>query len=209
MKFSLLWNVIIVWFILSAVILSLSHDWGEIIFSVSFGVIYGGLVYLYRRNISCVLGSSKIKNFPVYLAVCILVSVFEEFYVYGLGNRIAVPNILEDIVIVPGEWLVWFATWYLFISKKFKFTAGEALFAAGFEGVMFELVGNGLFLSDPLGFIVSVPLTIVVYAAIFVLPMQFINFTGEIDSLWKYPVSVLVPYMLVIPVTYLLYAIVV
>lgn len=200
--------MILIWFALSTIILSLSHDWSEVIFSASFGVIYGGIVYLCRQNISGTLWALKIKNFPVYLAVCFLVSAFEEFYVYSLGNRIAVPNIWQDLVIVPGEWLVWFATWYLFIAKKFRFTAGEALFAAGLEGVMFELVGNGLFLSDPLGFLVSVPLTIVVYAAIFILPMQFINFTGKIESFWKYPVSVIVPYILVIPATYALYAIV-
>lgn len=197
-----------VWFVLSIAILSFSHDWSEVTFSASFGVIYGGLVYLYRQKISDALESSKMKNFPVYLAVCILVSVFEELYVYGLGNRIAVPNIWQDILIVPGEWLVWFATWYLFTAGKFKFTPGEALFAAGLEGVMFELVGNGMILSNPIGFLVSAPLTIVVYAAIFILPMQFINFTGNIESLWKYPVAVIVPYILVIPATYALYAIV-
>ena len=207
MKLSLLWKVITIWFSISTVVLTLSQDWGEVIFSLSFGGFYGGLIYIFRRKISSKLELSGTRTLPVFLLVCILVSVFEELYVYSLGNRIAVPNILRDLVIVPGEWLVWFATWYLFISRKFNFTTGQALFAAGLEGIMFELVGTGLILSNPLGFIITFPLTIVVYAAIFILPMQFINFSGKNESLWKYPIAVFVPYVLAIPATFVLFAI--
>lgn len=111
--------------------------------------------------------------------IAALVSVFEELYVYSSGNRISVPNICQDVIIVPGQWLVWFAIWYLLIALKFSFTTGRALFAAGLEGLLFEYVGTGLIISNPIGFLVNLPQTIVVYAVIFILPMQFIRFSGK------------------------------
>lgn len=203
-----LWKTILVWSIISLAILVVLQNWSEVTFVLTFVVAYGGIVFLMQKRINAYLYSSGLKRFPVYLAVCVLVSVFEEFYVFALGNRIAVPDIWKDIVIVPGEWSVWFATWYLLLAKKYSFAPGEALFAAGFEGIMFEFIGTGLIVADPIGFLISFPLTIIVYAAIFILPMQFLSFSGSYKSKWKLPVSVFLPYVLTIPVTFLLYALV-
>lgn len=202
------WKLISAWFIFSAVILMVLHDWSELAFPVSFGAGYGGIVYLGRRRITEVLAPLKSVRFPAFLLASILVSVSEELYVYSLGNQVAVPDIWRDIIIVPGEWLVWFATWYLFLSRRYAFSTGEALMAAGLEGLMYEYVGTGLILSNPLGFLVSIPLTIVAYAAIFILPMQFIKFSGRRKGIWRFPVAVLLPYLLSIPATFLLYALV-
>ena len=101
---------------------------------------------------------------------------------------------------------MWFATWYLFVSRRYRFTTGEALLAAGMEGLMYEYIGNGLVLSNPIGFLVSVPLTVVVYAAIFILPMQFIKFSGQKKGVTRYPIAVLLPYLLSIPAALVLYA---
>lgn len=202
------WKLIAIWFFASTVILVVLRDWSELAFATSFGVGYGGIVYLGRSRIRKALPPLKTTRFPAYLAASFLVSVSEELFVYSLGNQIAVPNILRDIIIVPGEWLVWFATWYLFLSKRYQFTTGEALLAAGLEGLMYEYIGNGLILSNPIGFLISVPLTIAVYAAIFVLPMQFTTFSGQRKGKWRYPVAVLLPYFLSIPASLLLYALV-
>lgn len=204
----MLWKVILIWSAISIFILSATHDWSEVIFTVTFGFLYGGMVYHNSQKIGDFSESSGLKNFPVYIAVCLLVSVVEELYVYSLGNRIAVPIIWKDLVIVPGEWLVWFAAWYLIIARKFAFSYGEVLFLSGFGGIMFEFLGNGLAITNIVGFIITFPLTIVVYAAIFILPMQFINFSGQSHSFWKYPASIIIPYVLTIPVTILLYALV-
>lgn len=202
------WKLIAAWFIASTLILIVLRDWGELVFTYSFGAGYGGIVYVGRNRIRKALSTLKTSRFPLFLVTSFLVSVAEELYVYSLGNRIAVPQIWRDVIIVPGEWLVWFATWYLFTSRRYRFTNGGALLAAGLEGLMFEYIGNGLILSNPVGFVISVPLTIVVYAAIFILPMQFVDFSGQKMGKERYPVAVLLPYLLSIPATLLLFALV-
>lgn len=144
--------------------------------------------------------------FPVFLLVSIIVSVVEELYVYSLGNQVAVPNIWRDIIIVPGEWTIWFSVWYLYTARKYSFTDGEALFSAGLIGLLYEYIGKGIPLSNPVGFILAIPGTVVIYAAIFILPMQLVNFQGENNNFMKYPVSILLPYILTIPAALLLYA---
>lgn len=201
------WKAILIWFSLSVILLSLSREWTVVIFALTYGCLYGGTVYFLRDRLRSLFTSLKKGRFALYLLVAITVSVFEEIYVYLLGGKIAVSNIFLDIIIVPGEWSVWFATWYLFSARKFKFTYGQALLAAGLEGIFFEYIGNGLFLNNPIGFVISIPIAVVVYAAIFILPMQLIEFKGETDSLWKYPVAVILPYLLSIPAALILYAV--
>lgn len=177
-----------------------------ITFLLTYGCLYGGVVYVYSPRIRQFFVSRRLNVFPVFMIVSILVSVTEELYVYALGNKIAVPSIWRDIIIVPGVWSVWFATWYLYISKKYSFTVGEALLAAGMEGVLFEYLGKILGQLDPLELLIAFPGTVIVYAAIFILPMNLMNFEGTTKTYWKYPVSVFLPYVLTIPVALLLYA---
>lgn len=200
-------TILVVWFPVSVIIIAASGLWHEIEFIALFGICYGGLVYSRRRSIKSFFFRRKLNVFPVYMAIAIAVSVIEELTVYMLGNRVAVHNIWRDIIIVPGEWSVWFATWYLFLARRFWFTDIQMLLSAGAEGVMFEYIGNGLFLANPLGFLVSIPLAILIYAAIFILPMQLMPITGESRTLWKYPISILLPYALSIPMALFLYAI--
>ena len=182
-------------------------EWGTVYFLVIFGCIYGGLVSVFRERISNSFAHLKRMRFPVFLILAAAVSVAEEICVYSLGNRIAVPDIWRDIIIVPGEWSVWFAAWYLIIARKFRFTQGQALLAAGVSGILFEYIGTGLFLSNPVGLLLYAPLTIITYAAIFVLPLQAMDFTGMSESRWKYPVSIFLPYVLSIPAALILYAV--
>lgn len=207
MKFSLLWKVLLILFGVSVAIFLITENWKFILFTFTFGGLYGGTVYTYRHRIGMFFEKHGLRNFPVFIFLSILVSVLEELYVYVLGIRTAVPDIWIDIIVVPGEWAVWFATWYLILSRRYRFTAGQALFAAGLEGIMYEYVGNGIFLRNPVGVLLSIPGTVIVYAAIFILPMQLISFTGTSESIWKYPVSVFLPFVLTIPVALLLYAV--
>lgn len=200
------WKIILVWFLISTAILVFTRDYGNVIFSLSYGIGYGGLIYLQRARIRGFFSSVKTGRYAVFIFLAIIVSVSEEVYVYSLGNKIAIPNLMLDIIIVPGEWTVWFTTWYFLISRRYHFTEGEALMAAGIGGILFEYGGGLAIIDNPLGFVVSLPVTVVVYAAIFILPMQLIKFEGKRYSYSKYPVAVLLPYLLTIPMTILLYA---
>jgi hypothetical protein len=48
---------------------------------------------------------------------------------------------------------------------------------------------------------------VVIYAALFVLPLQLVQFTGENTSWTKYVVGIVFPYVLTIPVAVVLYAV--
>lgn len=204
---SLGWKVLFVWFSISILVLSITGDWGNVVFSLTYGVGYGGFVYVQKNKIRSFFEPLKFGRYGVFITLALLVSVFEEIYVYSLGNKIAVPDLMFDIIIVPCEWAVWFTVWYFFLSRRFYFTEGQALVSAGIGGLLFEYGGNLVFLHNIPGFIVSIPVTIIVYAAIFVLPMQLIRFTGENDRKIKYVVSTVFPYLLTVPVALLLYAV--
>lgn len=194
------------WFVVSIIILSITGNWGNVIFSLTFGVVYGGVVYTQRERIRKLLGSINRRRYALFLALAITVSVLEEIYVYSLGNKIAVPDLMLDIIIVPAEWAVWFTTWYFVISRRFLFSEGEALLMAGIEGILFEYSGGLAILGNIPGFLVSIPVTVVVYAAIFILPMQLIKFEGKSSRWVKYPIAVVLPYLFTIPMALLLYA---
>jgi hypothetical protein len=51
---------------------------------------------------------------------------------------------------------------------------------------------------------IAFPLAVVVYAAIFVLPMQLIEFTGTNDSRMKYPIGIVLPFILTFPAAIIL-----
>ncbi|MCL7416109.1 MAG: hypothetical protein M8349_08660, partial [ANME-2 cluster archaeon] len=48
-------------------------------------------------------------------------------------------------------------------------------------------------------------LGVVVYAAIFVLPMQLIEFNGTNNSKTKYPVGIVLPFILTIPAAVIIF----
>lgn len=202
------WSIIAIWFSVSIIVFSLEKMWSIVLYAISFGVVYGGFVYKIRNRIKKGIESSRFNNFFGFIIVAVLVSIAEEVYVYALGNQIAIPNILLDIIVVPTEWAVWFAFWYLLLSQKYKFTESEALLTAGLTGILYEYVGTGFFMSNPIGFFLSIPLAVVVYSAIFVLPMQFIDFSGKKDGISKYVVSVGLPYLFTIPIALIIYFII-
>ncbi len=205
MNDSTAWKAVLAWFTFSIAVLFLEGALSIVTYVLSFGVGYGGLVYFFRHRLRKMSANLDRARFPVFIAVAVLVSILEEFYVYLLGNSIAVPNIWLDIIVVPAEWAAWFSAWYFLISRHFSFSEKQVLLCAGLAGILFEYSGKGFLLSDPLAMAVFYPTAIVVYAAIFILPMQFMKLSGTNDSWIKYPVAVLIPYFFSIPVGVLLY----
>jgi hypothetical protein len=139
------------------------------------------------------------------MLLSIAVTIAEEVFCYVTGNRIANPVLGIDLIIVSVLWSVWFGTWYFYLSKKYIYKENEALLLAGMSGVIYELIGTGVFLRRPIVLAVLTPMAIGVYAAVFIWPMQLIDFTGKKNSLWKYPVSIILPVILTIPVTMALF----
>jgi hypothetical protein len=113
------------------------------------------------------------------------------------------PVLWKDIAFCSLVWLPWFAAWYLFLSKRYSFGEKEALLVAASAGVLYELAGSGLLLS-PAAWLLAVPLDVVVYAAIFIVPMQLIDFRGPRTGPAKYVVAPVLPYLLSLPVAVLL-----
>lgn len=183
----------------STVVLTAAKLWSMVAFSITFGAIYGGLVSYHSVRIRDFFRERSLNTYPVFLLLAILVSVCEEAYVHILGNSVAVSNIWLDMIIVPGEWSVWFTAWYFLMSRRYFFNGSQVLLIAGLSGLLYEYLGNLYFLANPLGFMVEVPTTVVIYASIFVLPMQLMNFTGDRDSWIKYPAGIFLPYLLSLP----------
>ena len=154
-------------------------------FGVTYGLVFSGLTYRFRRLVVPFFKRMGLYNYKGFLLLSVIVSLTEETYCYLLGNRIAQPVLWIDLVVVTGLWTVWFGTWYFYLSKKYAFPEKEALMTSAFIGVLYEYTGTGYFLQNPLGVVLAFPLAVVVYAAIFVLPMQLIEFTGTNDSKMK------------------------
>ena len=147
----------------------------------------------------------RLDNYAGFMLLAIAITFVEETFCYVTGNHIAYPVLWIDLVLVAGMWAVWFSTWYFYLSKKYAYDEKEALLLAGIAGIFYEFVGTGAFLTTPLEALAITPLAIVVYAAIFIWPMQLIDFKGTSESWTKYPVSVLLPFALTFPVAAVLF----
>ncbi|MBU7012151.1 MAG: hypothetical protein HXS46_15810 [Theionarchaea archaeon] len=207
MNWSITWKVMLSWFIVVMVILGVAGEWSVVAFGVTFGLVYGGVAYRYRKKVKPFFEKINLDNYAGFLLLAVIVTVGEEVYCYILGNQIAHPVLWVDLVLVTVMWWVWFSTWYFFLSRRYYFEEKAALMTAGFTGVLYEFVGTGEIFKNPLGIVVAVPLAVVVYAAIFALPLQLITFTGDITSRQKYVVGSVLPFLLTIPVALGLYLI--
>jgi len=197
----------LMWYWAVLALLALAREWPVVVFGLTYGAVYGGIAYRYRTGVRPLFQKMGLDNYAGFVLLCVLVTVTEETYCYALGCETAHPVLWIDLVLVTVMWSAWFGTWYFYLSKKYAFTEGEALMTAGFTGVLYESMGKGEILANPLGLLIAIPLAVVVYAAVFVLPMQLVDFTGRQESRWKYPVSILLPYILTIPVAVALFVI--
>lgn len=197
--------LLLAWFLAATAILLITGSQGTALFGLSFVLVYGGVVYLCHHRIRDWLrrlpGPAAGKFFT--LAFC--VSAAEEIYCYLSGNHLALPVLWADVLFCSLTWLAWYGTWYFFLSKRYRFGETEALLTAGAIGLLYEGVSSGAILANPAGVLLLAPLPVLVYATLFLLPMQLIDFTGQRENIWKYPVSVVGPYLLSLPIALTLY----
>jgi len=176
-------------------------------FALLWGLGVGGLLYRFRASAVAALARAGIKGFGGFVAVVIAVSVTEETVCAGFGCALAVPNYFVDLFVVVSMWVAWLSAWYFIIAPRYKFEFEEALLIAACTGVMFEVVGNGRAWGDPLGSTLGIPLVIVVYAAIVMLPMQMMPWKGEREGRAKPLIAFFVPYLAMLPVALAVFAI--
>ena len=199
------WKIILLWFAVVIIIFCIAGEWSVAVFGVTYGLGFGGITYKYRRRIKPFLKNVHLDNFGGFLFIAVTVTITEEVYCYALGNQIAHPVLWVDLILVTVVWLVWFSTWYFWLSKWYSFEEKEVLLVAGSTGIFYEFVGTGEIFRNPLGIFLAAPLAVVVYAAIFVLPMQVITFTGKNTRRMKWVVGGVLPFALTIPVALVLY----
>lgn len=168
-------------------------------FALVWGVGVGLVLWRNIEKIHAALGRARLLTYPGFALVVVVVSVAEETLCAGFGCTLAVANYFVDLVVVVPMWLVWLTGWYFLVAPRFAFEYEEALLVAAVTGIMFEIVGNGRFLADPLASALSVPLVIVVYMAITAIPIRMIPFSGTRTGLSKYPFAFFVPWVLVLP----------
>jgi hypothetical protein len=189
------WLVILAWFGAVVAIFTVARNWALVWFALVFGLGFGGLFWAIRSRIRPAFEKLGLANFAGFALLSVAISTFEEVLCWALGNRIANPVLWKDLVLVNGTWLVWYASWYFFLAKRYVYQEKEALLLAASTGILYEYVSSGSFYSNPAGIVLGAPLAIVVYAALFVLPMQLVGFEGKIDGAGKYAASTLLPYI--------------
>lgn len=199
------WQIIIIWFIAVMFIFIIAAEKNIAAFGLTYGLLFGGLAYRFRCNINPFFKRMGLYNYRGFLLLSIIITATEEWYCYSLGNRLAYPVLWIDLIVVGALWTVWFGTWFFYLSKKYLFSEKEALMTAASTGVLYEFIGTGYVLQNPMGIVLAIPLAVVVYAAIFVLPMQLIAFTGKNDSRLKYPVGIILPFILTVPAAVLVF----
>lgn len=202
----LLASLLLLWFMAVIAVFFVAGNRSAAVFAFLYAIVYGGLCYRYRGDIKRFLvilpGSTTLKFF----CIAFLVAALEEIFCYLLGNHVALPVLWADILFCGLIWFGWFGTWNFYLSKHYRFGEQEALLVAGVSGLLYE--GTGLVLANPpavLAVLLIAPFLTLVYSAIFLVPMQLISFTGTKESTWKYPVSVVLPYLVSVPIAILLF----
>jgi hypothetical protein len=219
------WKWVFVWFVLCmgffVLVLAVSPEKNPSVigFALFFGILMFGLEWKFRHMVRPFFERLGLANLKGFLLLAVGISAIEEVICWAFGNKVANPILWKDIVFCAGVWLPWFACWYLFLSKRWVFREKEALLVAASTGIMYEYIGNAAMWANPVQILIAVPLAVVVYAAIFVLPMQLIVFkdgatpgNGKVEegtdqkkgSRAKYLVAPVLPYFLSWPVAILI-----
>lgn len=199
--------ILVLLFGAGCIVMILAGNWSVGLFGLTYVLAYGGPIYVFRKPLRSLLKRLPGPAVVKFFGLAMLVSALEEVWCYMTGNQVALPVLWEDVVFCSTGWLGWYGTWYFFLSKRYRFEENEALILAGLTGLFYELAGKSVILSNPLGVILFAPVLIMVYVALFLLPMQLIELTGTRESLWKYPVAVIVPYLLSIPLALIVFLI--
>jgi hypothetical protein len=190
------WAVLVAWAVASSVLFMLIGGLGMGGFVLSFGLLFGGLAWKYRRSVRPLMARVRLDNLAGFVLLALVVPALEETLCWGLGNTVAMPVLWKDILFCAAVWLPWFLCWRFFLSKRYRVTEKEALLLAASTGLLYEFAGKPGVFSNPLGLFLVAPLIVVVYAAIFIIPMQLIDFSGAKDGPSKYLVAPVLPYLL-------------
>lgn len=193
------WRFVLGWFIFSLLVFIILQEVPLVLFSLSFGLGFGALAWKFRRRVRPWFRGHRLGGFWPFILFAIVISMMEELWCWLLGGTLAHPVLLVDLIFVSFIWTAWFGTWYLFLSRKYKWREGEALLTASTTGILFEYLSTLYIFRAPLGVLIIAPLAIMVYAAIFVLPMQLMPFTGQRETRLKYAAAILLPYLAAIP----------
>ncbi len=202
----LLLSLLLLWFLGIVVIFFVAGNRSAAVFAFLYAIVYGGICYRYRDFIKSLLVRIPVPGTIKFFGIAFAIAAAEEIFCYLTGNRIALPVLWADVLFCGFAWFGWFGAWYFFLSKKYRYTETEALLLAGMAGLLFE--GTGSVLASPIAILpilVIAPFLFLVYAAIFLVPMQLISFTGTKESVWKYPVSIVLPYLASIPIIIVLF----
>jgi hypothetical protein len=190
------WLVVLAWFGVVVAIFSLAQNWAMVSFALIFGVGFGAIAWVIRSKIRPAFERLGLANFGGFAILAVAISSGEEVLCWALGNRIANPVLWKDLVLVNGIWLVWYASWYFILSKKFAYKEKEALLLAAGTGILYEYVSSSAIWTNPAGILLGAPLAVVIYAALFILPMQLVDFMGKDEKPLKYAASPFLPYIL-------------
>lgn len=204
-KIPIYWKIIVLWATFSLIVFTVLGSYSIVLYTTIFCMGYGLPMFIFRNRLRTRLRISGIAKLLFFLILSLSISAIEEVLAYSTGNRIAYSPVSLDILLVPLIWLPWFLTWYFYLSRKYSFNEYSSLATGGSTGILFEFSGklfNPSFYPDLL---IAVPLAIAVYASILVLPFTLIDFTGKSKSRLRYPVSVLLPFVLSIPVVFAVY----
>ena len=193
------WKALMVWAAVDLIIFAIVQSWNLIAFAVLFGLVFGYVSWTFRGRLRPALKKAGLDNFAVFLLLAFVIGVFEELVCWGLGNRIANPILWADLIQVCVSWLFWFATWHLFLAKRFAYSEKEALLLGASVGILYEGVSSLNIFISPLLVLLMAPLAVVIYAAIFLLPLQLIDLKGTDRSLWRYPAGIFLPYLASLP----------
>jgi hypothetical protein len=202
----LLLSLLLLWFMAITVVFFVAGNRSAAVFAFLYAIVYGGICYRYREDIRAFLTRVPIAKAVMFFGLAFVVSAAEESFCFLTGNHIALPVLWEDILFCGLVWSGWFGTWYFFLSKRYHYDEMEALLVAGVSGLLYE--GAGPVMVNPvaiLPILLIAPFLVLVYSAIFLVPMQLISFTGTKESVWKYPVSIVLPFLVSLPITLLLF----
>jgi hypothetical protein len=183
-------GVLAVWFLFSLFILAIVHAWGVVSYVVAFCGLFGGAAWILRSRVRPALRRLGLDGLGGFLLLAVAVSTGEEMLIYLLAGpqALAIHQLGLDLLWIDAIWLGWMLPWFVWVSRRFAFGEVEALVVGSSTGVLFEVVLSRVILAGPLA-LVWVPLGWVVYATVFLLPLQLVDFPSASRRTGRLPLT--------------------